>query len=304
MGKSYRIKTDVGVDKNISFQLEQDFEFLEILSLQISQNDVYTRNCADYGVVIGRVVANGGFGVPNVKVSIFVPITETDALNEQIVSVYPYTQPNDRNTDGVRFNLLPSVPSYTKHAAVGTFPTRDEVLKDPTIVEVFDKYYKYTVKTNDSGDYMIFGVPLGQQTVVMDLDLSDIGEFSLTPQDLIRMGRATEAQVAGDRFLTSTNLESLPQIVSLTKTFEVNPFWGDPSLCQAEVNRVDFDLREEANINIEPTAIFMGSMFSSPDSQRIGAPSSRTNQPPSTLGRGCKPKGCWPTSSAQAADSS
>jgi hypothetical protein len=42
MGKSYRIKTDVGVDKNISFQLEQDFEFLEILSLQISQNDVYT----------------------------------------------------------------------------------------------------------------------------------------------------------------------------------------------------------------------------------------------------------------------
>ena len=290
MGKSYRIKTDVGVDKNISFQLEQDFEFLEILSLQISQNDVYTRNCADYGVVIGRVVANGGFGVPNVKVSIFVPITETDALNEQIVSVYPYTQPNDRNTDGVRFNLLPSIPSYTKHAAVGTFPTRDEVLKDPTIVEVFDKYYKYTVKTNESGDYMVFGVPLGQQTIVMDLDLSDIGEFSLTPQDLIRIGRATEAQVAGDRFLTSTDLESLPQIVSLTKTFEVNPFWGDPSLCQAEVNRVDFDLREEANINIEPTAIFMGSMFSSPDSQRIGAPSSRTNQPPSVLGRGCKPK--------------
>ena len=290
MGKSYRIRTDVGVDKNISFQLEQDFEFLEILSLQISQNDVYTRNCADYGVVVGRVIANGGLGIPNVKVSIFVPITETDAINEEIVAVYPYTQPNDRDTNGIRFNLLPSVPSYTKHAVVGTFPTREEVLKDPTLVSVYDRYYKYTVKTNESGDYMIFGVPLGQQTIVMDLDLSDIGEFSLTPQDLIRMGRATEAQVAGDRFNTSTNLESLPQIVSLTKTFEVNPFWGDPSLCQAEVNRVDFDLREEANIDIEPTAIFMGSMFSSPDEYRIGAPSSRTDGPPSTLGRGCKPK--------------
>jgi hypothetical protein len=173
---------------------------------------------------------------------------------------------------------------------VGTFPTREEVLKDPTLVTVYDRYYKYTVKTNESGDYMIFGVPLGQQTMVMDLDLSDIGEFSLTPQDLIRMGRATEAQVAGDRFQTSTNLESLPQIVSLTKTFEVNPFWGDPSLCQAEVNRVDFDLREEANINIEPTAIFMGSMFSSPDEYRIGAPSTRTDGPPSVAGRGCKPK--------------
>lgn len=290
MGKSYRIRTDVGVDKNISFQLEQDFEFLEILSLQISQNDVYTRNCADYGVVVGRIIANGGLGIPNVKVSIFVPITETDSLNDDIVEIYPFSQPNDRDTNGIRFNLLPSIPSYGKHAVVGTFPTRDEVLKDPTVISVYDKYYKYTVKTNESGDYMILGVPLGQQTIVMDLDLSDIGEFSLTPQDLIRMGRATEAQVAGDRFNTSTNLESLPQIISLTKSFEVNPFWGDPSLCQAEVNRVDFDLREESNIDIEPTAIFIGSMFSSPDEFRIGSPSSRTDGPPSTLGRGCKPK--------------
>ena len=172
MGKSYRIKTDLGVDKNISFQLEQDFEFLEILSLQISQNDVYTRNCADYGVVVGRVIANGGLGIPNVKVSIFVPITETDALNEQIVALYPYVQPNDRDTNGIRYNLLPSEPSYTKHAVVGTFPTREEVLKDPTLVAVYDRYYKYTVKTNESGDYMIFGVPLGQQTIFMDLDLS------------------------------------------------------------------------------------------------------------------------------------
>ena len=100
MGKSYRIKTDIGVDKNISLQLDQDFEFLEILSLQISQNDIYTKNCADYGVVVGRVVANGGLGIPNVKVSIFVPITETDSLNDEVVAIYPYVNPNDKNDDG------------------------------------------------------------------------------------------------------------------------------------------------------------------------------------------------------------
>ena len=27
--------------------------------------------CADFGVVIGRVITNGGFGIPNAKVSIF-----------------------------------------------------------------------------------------------------------------------------------------------------------------------------------------------------------------------------------------
>jgi hypothetical protein len=290
MGKSYRIKTDIGVDKNISLQLDQDFEFLEILSLQISQNDIYTRNCADYGVVVGRVVANGGLGIPNVKVSIFVPISETDALNEEIVSIYPYVNPNDKNDDGYRFNLLPYEPSYPNHAATGTFPTRGDVLKDPLVSEVYDKYYKYTVKTNESGDYMIFGVPLGQQTLFMDLDLSDIGEFSLTPQDLIRLGLATEAQVAGNRFRTSEDLDTLPQIVSFQKTFEVNPFWGDRSLCQVDISRVDFDLRDELNIDIQPTSVFIGSIFSTIDKYRIAAPLSRQNDPPSILSSGCKPK--------------
>jgi hypothetical protein len=290
MGKSYRIKTDIGVDKNISLQLDQDFEFLEILSLQISQNDIYTKNCADYGVVVGRVVANGGLGISNVKVSIFVPITETDSLNDEVVAIYPYVNPNDKNDDGFRYNLLPYTPSYPSHAATGTFPTRDDVLKDPLVGAVYDKYYKYTVKTNESGDYMIFGVPLGQQTIFMDLDLSDIGEFSLTPQDLVRLGLATDAQVAGNTFRSSPDLDTLPQIVSFQKTFEVNPFWGDQSLCQVDISRVDFDLRDELNIDIQPTSVFIGSMFSTIDKYRIAAPRNRINSAPSMLSAGCKPK--------------
>lgn len=290
MGKSYRINTEVGINKTLSFELDQDFEFLEILSLQIGQEDIYNRDCAQYGVVVGRVVANSGLGVPNVKVTIFVPILETDAANEEIVAVYPYVNPDDTNVDGYRFNVLPYAPSYTNHAATGTFPTREDVLKDPLVAEIYDKYYKYTVKTNESGDYMIFGVPVGVQTVLMDLDLSDIGEFSLTPQDLIRMGRATPAQVAGDRFLASSDIDTLPQIVSIRKQFEVSPFWGDPSQCQAAVNRVDFDLRSEANIEISPSSIFMGSMFSTIDKYKINAPSIRSNFAPSIFSSGCKPK--------------
>ena len=47
--------------------VEQDFDFLEILSLKLRQEDVYSRFCADYGVVVGRVVANSGFGIPNAR---------------------------------------------------------------------------------------------------------------------------------------------------------------------------------------------------------------------------------------------
>lgn len=271
MGDSYRIKTELGINKSINIQLDQEFEFLEILSLKIQQTDIYTRSCADYGVLVGRVTANNGFGIPNARVSIFIPIEQVDQSNPLITSIYPYKSPNDKNEDGYRYNLLPYVPSYSKHAATGTLPSRADVLTGDTAVEIYDKYYRFTSKTNDSGDYMIMGVPLGDQTVVMDVDLSDIGEFSLTPQDLIRMGLATEAQVAGNKFRTSNDLNSLPQLVTLNKSAEISPLWGDPEVCQISINRLDFDLRDDANVDIQPTAVFMGSMFSSPDNMRVRA---------------------------------
>jgi hypothetical protein len=269
MGQSYRIRTEVGVDKTINLQLDQDFEFLEILSLKIQQADVYTRYCADYGVVVGRVTANNGTGIPNAKVSVFIPVSEQDLLNQELRSIYPYTSTDDVNEDGYRYNLLPYEKSYSKHAATGTFPTRLDVLTNATAAEIYDKYFKFTVKTNDSGDYMIMGIPLGFQTIVMDVDLSDIGEFSLTPQDLIRIGRATEAQVSGGSFRTSSDLSTLPQIVNITKTVEIAPLWGEPEICQIAINRVDFDLREDANIDIQPTSVFIGSIFSNSDEYRV-----------------------------------
>ena len=269
MGESYRIKTELGSNKTINVQLDQEFEFLEILSLKIQQADIYTRSCADYGVVVGRVTANNGLGIPNARVAVFVPITNVDESNPLISSIYPYESPSDKNEDGYRYNLLPYEKSYSKHSATGTLPTRADSLTGITAVEIYDTYYKYTAKTNESGDYMIMGVPLGDQAIVMDVDLSDIGEFSLTPQDLIRMGLATEAQVAGSKFRTSTDLNSLPQIVNLVKNVEVSPLWGDASLCQIAINRLDFDLRDDANVDIQPTSVFMGSMFSSPDTLRV-----------------------------------
>ena len=269
MGQSYRIRTELGITKSINVELNQEFEFLEILSLKLNQQDIYLRACSDYGVIVGRITANNGLGLPNARVSIFIPIESIDESNPIVSSIYPYKSPSDKNEDGYRYNLLPYEKSYSTHAATGTLPTRLDVLTGNTAFEIYDKYYKFTAKTNESGDYMIMGVPLGQQTVVMDLDLSDIGEFSLTPQDLIRMGRATEAQVAGNRFRTSEDLNSLPQIVNLSKVVEISPLWGEPSICQIAINRVDFDLRDEANIDIQPTSVFMGSIYSTPDNYRI-----------------------------------
>jgi hypothetical protein len=265
MSNSYRIRTQVGVDKSIKVNLEQDFEFLEILSLKILQSEIYTRQCADYGVVIGRISINGGFGLPNCKVSIFVPLADEDENNPIVSAIYPYKEVSDINDVGYRYNLLPYVQSYSNHVPTGSFFDKEDVLINQSFIQVFDKYYKYTANTNESGDFMIFGVPLGVQTIHVDVDLSDIGEFSLAPQDLIRLGLATEAQVSGTRFKSSSNLNELPQIISLNKIITVEPLWGQPDICNIGINRTDFDLSTEANVVIQPTAIFMGSMFSDVD---------------------------------------
>jgi hypothetical protein len=276
MPKSYRIRTQPGVDKSIQIKLDQDFEFLEILSLKILQSDIYTRLCSDYGVVVGRVLTNGGTGLPNAKVSVFIPISEVDQQNPIISELYPYTSLEDLNVDGYRYNLLPYKPSYTGHAATGTFPERDDILTDFSLVEVYNNYYKFTTKTNESGDYMIFGVPTGSQTIVMDVDLSDIGCFSLTPQDLINSGVAGEGQFDGNKFKTSSNLRELPQIITLNKIVEIQPLWGEPEVCLLGITRVDFDLTASSNINIQPTSVFLGSVISTANED--------------SLKKSCKPK--------------
>jgi hypothetical protein len=116
---------------------------------------------------------------------------------------------------------------------------------------------------------MIFGVPVGTQTIVMNLDLSDMGPFSLTPADLIRMGIATETQFDGTKFKSSPNFNELPQIVVINKTIEVVPFWGQPDICQIGITRSDFDITSSSNVDIKPTAVFMGSLMSSSETSAI-----------------------------------
>ena len=282
MPETIRLKTQVGVDREINVQLDQDFEQLEILSLKVRSEDVYTRMCADYGIVVGRVVANGGYGVPNVRVSVFVPLTEEDAQNEIIETLYPYTSFSDVNEDGYRYNLLPYSQQHSGHVPTGTFPTRNDVLTNPAVIEVYDKYYKFSVKTNGSGDYMIMGVPVGTHTLVMDCDLSDIGPFSQSPQDLIRMGRANADQLDGVNFKSSSDLYSLPQIVNINQSVDVNPFWGQPEICQINIARNDFDLRG-VGINIQPTSVFMGALVTGIDDESI----EKNCKPPRDMGNLC-----------------
>ena len=270
--ESIRIRTTPGVDKNVRVKLDQDFDFLEILSLKITQEDLYQPFCSNYGIVVGRVIANKGYGLPNSKVSIFIPITDEDRKNELIKDLYPFRTQYQKDGNGVRYNLLLSKATCVLNTPVGTFPTKEEVLDNDIVLEVFEKYYKYTTKTNYAGDFMIFGVPTGQQSIHMDLDLSDIGAASVRPYDLIADGAPEKLFASSSEFKTSTNLDSLPQIKSGNKSVDVIPLWGEAETCEIGITRCDFD----TNFEIKPTSLFFGSIFT--DSGKMN------------LNKGCNPR--------------
>lgn len=268
MSNTIRIKTTPnGGDKYVKVNLEQDFDFIEILSLKISQDETYVKFCSDYGVIVGRVTVNNGFGVPNAKVSVFLPIDEEDKNISEIRNIYPFETVNDRTSDGVRYNLLPKdiTPSNDCYTPVGTFPSKTEVLDNPTLLEVYCKYYKHTTTTNHAGDFMIFGVPVGTYTVHLDADISDIGIISQRPYDLISQGVPPKMFDTPTKFKSGKNLNTLIQVKTVNVGVNVEPFWGDIENCEIGITRLDIPL----NYTVTPSAIFMGSIFGDQDKHSI-----------------------------------
>jgi len=276
MNANRRIKYNQGNgEDHILINLDQSFDFLEILSLKLSQNDVYKTYTSNYGVLIGRVIANDGFGIPNAKISIFVPKLDNNDIDSEII--YPYETTSDKNVNNVRYNLLPQKKINRCHQNVGTMPTKRDVLDNDINIDIFDNYYTYTTVTNESGDYMLFGVPVGSQNIHVDIDLSDIGVLSQTPRDLIYKGYGVKQFDSPNKFKKSTNLDSLAQIISQDTTVYIYPFWGDDEQSEIAITKKDINIQYK----FEPTCVFMGSIFT--DSSKSGI--SKTCKPSRTGGK-------------------
>lgn len=292
MNNPIRIPVNLSSDeKLIKVHLEQEFSSLDILSMKITSSEAYSRQCGDFGVVVGRVVLNSGFGVQNAKVSIFVPISEEDKNRPEIFELYPFETVNDTFPNGVRYNLLPRVRNgkNPSHRAVGNFPDVNDLSHYPQYLEILEKYYKYTVTTNESGDFMIFGVPVGQHDIIMDFDLFDTNSFELTANDLVeqvslngniedlRQLLISNSLDVEERVLNrnkvpnflylgnnnfevevKANIDEMPNIFHQTKQITVSPFWGDLDLCDIGITRCDFKI----NFKYTPTAVFFGYLHS------------------------------------------
>lgn len=266
--KVYRVRTNVGdsAPSVLYIPVNQTYDTFEILSLKLNQSSTYKLYESDYGVLVGRVYANGGFGVPNAKVSIFIEFDGDLDIKKQIL--YNFTSTSSTNFDGVRYNLLPDYVDDMCHQNVGTFPNKRLVLDNNDVLEIFEKYWKYTTVTNHAGDYMIFGVPSGSQRLHVDVDLSDCGILSQRPRDMMAKGYNATQFESPNKFKSSTNLNSLAQIIGVDKGVFIYPYWGDTSDGDDKyaITRCDISL----DYKFEPYCVFMGSIMSDTGTNAIG----------------------------------
>lgn len=256
MEKKYRVKTNINSDTVLQVNMKQDFEMMEVLTMSMTQENAYRIHSSNYGVIVGRVLANDAFGIPNAKVSIFIP--KEDGEDNEIASIYPYSSKQTRDKEGRRYNILPNEGNDDCYRVVGTFPNKTYLLDNDIQLEIYDKYWKYTTVTNQAGDYMIFGVPVGTQQIHVDIDLSDIGILSQKPRDLEYKGYNITQFDNASQFKSSTNLDNLVQIFSQDKSVYVHPFWGDKENGVVAITRADVQIQYK----FEPTCVFMGSVVS------------------------------------------
>ena len=112
--KSIRVRTNIG-DNFINVNLDQTYESLDILSLKIYQKDIYRLFDADYAIIVGRVNSDN-VGIPNCRVSVFVPIDEEtisgptnldDIKKIEAAALYPYTAVYDKDNNGKIYKIEP-----------------------------------------------------------------------------------------------------------------------------------------------------------------------------------------------------
>lgn len=264
--RTYRIRTNVGAgEQHLNVFVDQDYENFNILSLNIERENIYKMHTANYGCVAGRVLANGSYGIPNAKISVFIKTEESDDIDPVLKALYPYETVLDKNSDKIRYNTLPDEKLNKCHQAVGTMPNKRLVLDDNNVLEVYKKYYKYTAVSNESGDYMIFGVPVGEQVIHVDIDLSDIGDLSQTPIDMMFKGYNKNQFESSSMFKSSNELDTLTQIISQDSNVYVNPFWGDESVSEISITRNDIDIKYK----FEPSCVFIGSLITDGDNNGV-----------------------------------
>lgn len=245
-------------DMDITVKLERSHDVLNTLSTYNKVYNEFPKRESNTGVVFGKLEAvqkikdeEGNFiriplrGVP---IGVFNPgekfgnITDTDQNGDRIRMNFKVVQGES--------NVFPNKDFYPNDESYEfdynrNLPDRDEYLRideNSDIIKNLEEF-KYSVLTNENGEFIIHDIPVGPQILMFEVDLLQQG---LTMEEVA----LNFFPYRGENI---SSVDEVPHFFFRKIPIDVLPSWGDFQTGYTEVNiNVNLDLRKWATYFFPP----------------------------------------------------
>lgn len=185
------------------------------------------------GVVFGKIEALQKINDENGN-RIRIPLTNIPVAIFNVTTEFPDISSTDENGNRIVLNLKEN-SSKEQYFNDDTFTFAQDFLKTTESLKTVPDKYRYSALTNDKGEFVIYDVPTGTQTFMVEIDLLKQG--------------MTRDEVALNFFPYPTtsdpNVDSVPHLYFKQFSINVVPAWSDFQSGYTQLNvSIPLDLRK------------------------------------------------------------
>lgn len=247
-------------DFYVDLKLTRSYGSLDTLKINNNLVNSFPVQESPTGVVFGRLMAiqklkneNGeNIRIPlvNVPIGIFNPSDD-----------FPFIYSTDDNGNRLTLNLKESSDPSQYFNEYSYFSDYNTYLTSAESFSAVPAQYKYITRTNENGEFIIYDVPVGQQTAIFEVDLFNQG--------------LTKDEIALNFFpfpgSEDANIDSIPSFAYKQFPIDVVPAWGagQTGYTSLDIN-INLDLRKWATFYVPPIS-YGGYKLETPELANLGS---------------------------------
>ena len=231
-------------DFYVDIKMERSYNSLDTLKIYNNLLNSPPVQEAKTGVVFGTLMAIQKLKNESGQ-SIKIPLKNVPLGIFNTSEMFPQLFSTDENGDRLSLNLKESSTSTEYFDTTSFDQDQNNYLRSGAAFSAVPAQYKYITKTNDNGEFILYNIPIGEQTVIFEIDLFKQG--------------LTKDEIALNFFpfpvTEEPNIDTIPSFLYKQFPIDVVPAWGisQTGYTNLDIN-VNVDLRKWATYIFAPAA--------------------------------------------------
>jgi hypothetical protein len=231
-------------DFYVDLKLERSYNSLDTLKINNNLLNSFPEQNSPTGVVFGRLTA-----IQKIKgetgESLRIPLVNVPVGIFNSSDEFPSLFSVDDNGNRLTLNLKEASSQDQYFNDYSYFSDYNNYLKSAESFSAVPAQYKYVTLTNENGEFILYDIPVGQQTAIFEVDLFKQG--------------LTKDEIALNFFpfpgTEDANIDSTPSFVYKQFPIDVVPSWGigQTGYTSLDIN-INLDLRKWATFYVSPMA--------------------------------------------------